>query len=687
MGTSTNSAAKIQLIFDRDRDLDELLGTRGPLDTPLALTFFPDRFAHTARRETLSLRDMAGRLQSTRAAEKDALPLWKMATFGDVRTDKGTLRHDDNLEQITGIEGDHDAGTMTPEEAAERLRAAGIAALVHTTPSHRLDAPRWRVICPLAQPEAKEARRALVERLNDALGGVLAPESFTPSQAFYFGAAVGQDAPETHLVDGWCIDAVAPPARRDAPAPVTDDLAELLGGDDKPSSPWHPAHVRSALAFIPADIPHEDGWRQVGMALHHGSAGSDEGFKCWYDWSQTAPDAAKDMNKRGERAWRAKWKSFAQAPHDRRAPITIRTLYAMANDRGWCWGFTDEDFDDLPPDDRLPADAKAEKVGLILARNGDLKPTLHNAVLMLRTVNRDQDYRIRLNDMTGREEWRGGQIGPGELGAFRVAMEQAGMHNVGADLTAGALRMVAQRDRYHPVKDWLNGLSHDGTPRLDTWLTRYLGVDASSYSRAVGRAFLVAMVARVMRPGCKHDHVLVLRGDQGKRKSTACRILSGDAYFSDTMPAIRNDKIEAWRHLRGKWLVEMAELAPSRKADQEDLKSFLSGQVDSYRMPYERKEETVPRQCVFVGTTNEDTFLRDATGGRRFWPVTCGAIDTDVLARDREQLFAEAAAAFKAGEAWHLSPEMEKLAAVEQEAAREEDPWEQAIREYLGCCP
>lgn len=130
--------------------------------------------------------------------------------------------------------------------------------------------------------------------------------------------------------------------------------------------------------------------------------------------------------------------------------------------------------------------------------------------------------------------------------------------------------------------------------------------------------------------------------------------------------------------------MELAELAPSRKADQEDLKSFLSGQVDSYRMPYARLEETVPRQCVFVGTTNEDAFLRDATGGRRFWPVTCGeTIDADALAEDREQLFADAVAAFHDGEAWHLSPEMERLAAVEQEAAREEDPWEGPIREYL----
>ena len=300
-------------------------------------------------------------------------------------------------------------------------------------------------------------------------------------------------------------------------------------------------------------------------------------------------------------------------------------------------------------------------------------------------VNRDESYSIRKNDMTGQDEWRAGPINDADLGLIRVAIEQAGMHNVGADLTAGAVRAVAELNRYHPVKDWLESLHHDGNPRLDTWLTRYLGVDASLYSRAVGRAFLVAMVARVMQPGCKHDHVLILRGEQGIRKSTACRILSGDDYFSDTLPAIKNDKIEAYRHLRGKWLIEMGELASATKSLSEDLKSFLSGQVDAYRAPYARKDEIVKRQCVFVGTTNEDTFLRDASGGRRFWPVTCGAkIDTEGLAADREQLFAEAVAAFRAGEAWHLSPDMEQLAKIEQEAAREEHPWEQRIREILN---
>ena len=333
--------------------------------------------------------------------------------------------------------------------------------------------------------------------------------------------------------------------------------------------------------------------------------------------------------------------------------------------------------------DELPSEAEQPKIGIITAKNGEMKPTLHNAILVLRKVNRDQGYSIRKNDMTGQDEWRAGPINDADLGLIRVAVEQAGMHNVGSDLTVGAVRAVAELNRYHPVKDWLESLHHDGKPRLDTWLTRYLGVDASPYSRAVGRAFLVAMVARVMRPGCKHDHVLVLGGAQGIGKSTACRILGGD-WAGDNMPSIRDGAREAGLYLRGHWLVELAELAPSRKAEQEDLKAFLTRATDEIRAPYARRADIVPRQCVFVGTTNETAFLRDASGGRRFWPVTCGAkIETETLATDREQLFAEAVAAFRADEAWHLPPDLERQAAIEQEAAREEHPWEQPIRRIL----
>ncbi|WP_444463925.1 hypothetical protein [Rhodobacter capsulatus] len=161
------------------------------LETSLEITIFPDTRASTARHETLSLRDLAQMVRMTRAKDKGNLPLWKLGTFGESRTIKGSVRFDANLLRVTGIEGDHDAGSMTAQEAASRLGAADIAALVHEPPSHRPEAPRWRVLCPLAEPVAREARADLVARLNGALGGILAPESFTPSQAFYFGAIEG----------------------------------------------------------------------------------------------------------------------------------------------------------------------------------------------------------------------------------------------------------------------------------------------------------------------------------------------------------------------------------------------------------------------------------------------------------------------------------------------------------------
>ncbi len=350
------------------------------------------------------------------------------------------------------------------------------------------------------------------------------------------------------------------------------------------------------------------------------------------------------------------------------------------------WG---DAFDDLPArsttdlTDLLGGVAKTAKVGIIKAKNGDMKPTLHNAILVLRKVNREQGFSIRKNDMTGQDEWRGGSINDADLGLIRVAIEQAGMHNVGADLTASAVRAVAELNRYHPVKNWLESLRHDGTSRMDTWLSCYLGVMDNAYSRAVGRAFLVAMVARVMRPGCKHDHVLVLGGEQGTGKSTACSILGGQ-WFGDNMPSIRDGAKEAGLYVRGHWLIEMAELAPSRKAEAEDLKAFLTRATDEIRAPYARKADAVLRQCVFVGTTNETAFLRDMTGGRRFWPVSCGTINANALADDREQLFAEAVVAFNAGERWHLTSEIEQLAQCEQENAREEDPWESAIADQVA---
>jgi hypothetical protein len=240
---------------------------------------------------------------------------------------------------------------------------------------------------------------------------------------------------------------------------------------------------------------------------------------------------------------------------------------------------------------------------------------------------------------------------------------------------------AARRNAFHPVRDYLDGLAWDGVPRLDRWLVEYGGAEDTEYVRAVGKNVLIAAVRRVRKPGTKFDEILILENpNQGTDKSGAVQVLAvREAWFSDDLP-LNADGKRVIEQTRGKWIVEASELSGIRKSDVEHLKAMLSRTTDRARLSYGRLTTDRPRQFIIVGTTNATFYLRDTTGNRRFWPVAVIGFKLADLSRDRDQLWAEAAAREAAGESIRLDPKLWFAAGEEQEEREIADPWLDLLR-------
>jgi putative DNA primase/helicase len=241
---------------------------------------------------------------------------------------------------------------------------------------------------------------------------------------------------------------------------------------------------------------------------------------------------------------------------------------------------------------------------------------------------------------------------------------------------------LANEQIIHPVREFLRSLSWDGRERLERWALDYLGAEDTRLHRAFGSLWMISAVARIMQPGCKADHMLILEGPQGARKSTALKALAGEQWFTDELADIGSK--DASQQMCGIWIIEIAELDAMGRAEVSKIKAFLTRTTDRYRPPYGRQQVKIPRQCVFAGTVNPDTYLRDETGNRRFWPVRCGTIDIAAIKRDREQLWAEAVELFNNGAVWWLTDEeMIEEARDEQQARFQTDAWDSLIDDWL----
>jgi predicted P-loop ATPase len=344
-------------------------------------------------------------------------------------------------------------------------------------------------------------------------------------------------------------------------------------------------------------------------------------------------------------------------------------------------------------DDPTEAPAADWKTALLRSEHGALKPLLANAITVLSNAPPFAGI-IKLDEFAARIMLLGAPPWDHSDKAWvprpwsntddiRAAewLQRQGIA-VNSNTAGQAVTAVAEKQRYHPVTEYLDRCEWDGRPRLASWVIKYLGAQNSAYHGQVGRCSLIAAVARIRCPGSKVDTMPILEGAQGLGKSTLLRVLF-EPWYSDEIADFGSK--DAAMQLSGAWLIEISELDAMSRADAGRIKAFISRTTDRYRPPYGSRVIEQPRSCVFWGTTNSDGYLRDDTGGRRFWPVKVGRIDIDGLLAARDQLWAEAQQAYADGAKWWFqSQDVQTAAADEQRARYEGDPWDTMIGKYVA---
>lgn len=581
----------------------------------------------------------------------------------------------------------------------------GCAAVLYSTHSHRPDAPRLRLVMPLSRPVSPEEYSAIARKVAQDIGIDMCDDTtYEPHRLMYWPSASINAEYRYEVEDGPWLNADEQLARYvdwhdPSEWPISSRRAEALHRlASHQESPLEKNGIVGAFCrvydihdaiehFLPDTYEKYDDNRYTykGGSTSGGLVLYDNGIFA-YSHHGTDPASGKlcnafdlvrihlygnldDDTSPGTPSH--KMPSFMKLQDEAMQIPEVREELAKAN-----FERLKDRFDD--PDEDY------DWVGqLTCNKNGKFDNTINNVQLIM---EHDAGLRGKYFYDTFKER----MTVCGDLPWCKLAdrmtttwtdTDDAGLRNfleikyeiVNTMKIGDAVLLAMQSCMRHPVREYLLSLKWDGVARADTIFIDYLGAEDTEYTRTVTRKALIGAVARIMQPGCKHDHILVLVGPQGCRKSTTLAKL-GKSWFSDSFYTVQGK--EAYEQIQGFWLIEMGEMAATRKAELESIKQFVSKQSDSYRAAYAKRTQEHPRQCAFFGTTNDDEFLRDATGGRRFWPVTVtdkGRETGDYFTAEIvDQVWAEIVMRYSAGENWYLdNAKIEAVARQIQDAHTE----------------
>lgn len=581
----------------------------------------------------------------------------------------------------------------------------GCAAVLYSTHSHRPEAPRLRLVMPLSRPVSPEEYSAIARKVAQDIGIDMCDDTtYEPHRLMYWPSASINAEYRYEVEDGPWLNADEQLARYvdwhdPSEWPISSRRAEALHRlASHQESPLEKNGIVGAFCrvydihdaiehFLPDTYEKYDDNRYTykGGSTSGGLVLYDNGVFA-YSHHGTDPASGKlcnafdlvrihlygnldDDTSPGTPSH--KMPSFMKLQDEAMQIPEVREELAKAN-----FERLKDRFDD--PDEDY------DWVGqLTCNKNGKFDNTINNVQLIM---EHDADLRGKYFYDTFKER----MTVCGDLPWCKLAdrmtttwtdTDDAGLRNfleikyeiVNTMKISDAVLLAMQSCMRHPVREYLLSLKWDGVARADTIFIDYLGAEDTEYTRTVTRKALIGAVARIMQPGCKHDHILVLVGPQGCRKSTTLAKL-GKSWFSDSFYTVQGK--EAYEQIQGFWLIEMGEMAATRKAELESIKQFVSKQSDSYRAAYAKRTQEHPRQCAFFGTTNDDEFLRDATGGRRFWPVTVTGKGRETgdyfTAEIVDQVWAEIVMRYSAGENWYLdNAKIEAVARQIQDAHTE----------------